>query len=89
MGFISDILGDITTGLIPDEVTSVYETALPQITAPNVSFQPFTVASSVGGVTGGPSGTTLTISPDPDGAVAVMSPAVVETNNTSPNAPGS
>ena len=64
MGFISDILGDITTGLIPSEVTSVYETPLPQITAPDVSFQPFTVTSSVGGVTGGPSGTTLSLSPE-------------------------
>ena len=64
MGFISDLLGDITEGLIPDEITSVYQTPLPTITAPDVSFQPFTVASSVGGVTGGPSGTTLTLSPE-------------------------
>ena len=64
MGFISDILGDITTGLIPSEVTSVYETPLPQVSAPNVSFQPFTVASSVGGVTGGPTGTQLSLSPE-------------------------
>lgn len=64
MGFISDILGDITTGLIPSEVTSVYETPLPQVSAPNVSFQPFTVASSVGGVTGGPTGTQLNLSPE-------------------------
>jgi len=64
MGWISDILGDITTGIIPSDVTGVFETPLPQISAPDVSFQPFTVTSGVGGVTGGPSGTTYTLSPE-------------------------
>jgi len=64
MGFISDILGDITSGLIPDEITSIFETPLPQATKPDITFQPFTVASSVGGVTGGPTGTQLNLSPE-------------------------
>ena len=64
MGFLSDILGDITSGLIPEEVTSIFETPLPQATSPDITFQPFTVASSVGGVTGGPTGTQLNLSPE-------------------------
>ena len=64
MGWLSDILGSVTSGLIPSNVESAFTTPLPQLTAPDVSFQPFTVTSSVGGVTGGPSGTTLALSPE-------------------------
>jgi hypothetical protein len=64
MGFISDILGDITSGLIPEKIESLYTTPLPEITAPDITFQPFTVTAGAGSVTGGPSGTTYTLSPE-------------------------
>ena len=52
MGLLSDLLGSATSGLIPSEITSLYETPLTQITAPNINFKPFTVS--------GPSGSTST-----------------------------
>lgn len=64
MGAISSLLGDITSGLIPDELTDMFTTPLPQATSPDITFQPFTVTSSVGGVTGGPEGTDITLSPE-------------------------
>jgi hypothetical protein len=60
MGILSDLLGGVASDLydeIPSEITELYTTALPQITAPDMTFKPFTVASNVGGVTGGPDGT--------------------------------
>ena len=66
MGILSDLLGGVASDLydeIPSEITELYTTALPQITAPDMTFKPFTVASNVGGVTGGPDGTTFTLDP--------------------------
>lgn len=62
MSWLSDLLGDITSGLIPEDIKSLYTTPLPQIGAPDITFQPFTVSSSVGGVTAGPGGTTYGLS---------------------------
>jgi len=67
MGILSDLLGGVAADLykeIPEEITGLYTTPLPEITAPDITFQPFTVTSSVGGVTGGPSGTAYTLSPE-------------------------
>jgi len=67
MGILSDLLGGVAADLyqeIPQEIKGLYTTALPQITAPDVTFQPFTVTSGMGGVTGGPTGTTYTLSPE-------------------------
>ena len=66
MGILSDLLGGVASDLyneIPSEITSLYTTPLEQITAPDMTFKPFTVASNVGGVTGGPDGTTFTLDP--------------------------
>lgn len=59
MSFIDDILGWLT----PDKITDFYEQDLPDITAPDVSFKPFTVKGSFGKITGGPDGTTYRLSP--------------------------
>lgn len=67
MGILSDLLGGVAADLygeIPSEIKSLYTTPLTQITAPDITFQPFTVTSGVGGVTGGPSGTAYTLSPE-------------------------
>lgn len=67
MGILSDLLGGVASDLydeIPPEITELYTTPLEQITAPDITFQPFTVTSSVGGVTGGPEGTDITLSPE-------------------------
>ena len=53
MSFLSDLL----EGLIPDEIENIYKEPLPQVSAPDISFQPFTVTSGQGSVTGGPGGT--------------------------------
>jgi hypothetical protein len=66
MGILSDLLGGVASDLyteIPSEIKGLYTTPLEQITAPDMTFKPFTVASSVGGVTGGPEGTTFTLDP--------------------------
>lgn len=64
MSWLSDLIGGAVSGLIPSEIESLYKTPLPEITAPDVTFQPFTVTSSTGGITAGPSGTTYTLSPE-------------------------
>lgn len=52
MGWLSDLLGGATSGLIPQEILDVYETQLPQISAPDISFKPFSVTTSgLGGIT--------------------------------------
>ena len=53
MGILSD--------LVPSEITDLLGGAIPQATAPNVSFQPFTVTGPTGSVIAGPSGTTYQI----------------------------
>jgi len=52
MSIFSDILGSVTSGLIPEEIEQLYTDPLPQIEAPSATFQPFTVT--------GPTGTTVT-----------------------------
>ena len=60
-GFISDIASGLY-GELPPEVTKAFGD-VPQATAPDVTFQPFTVTSGgIGSVTGGPSGTTYALS---------------------------
>ena len=66
MGILSDLLGGVAADLygeIPTEIKSLYTTALDPITAPDITFQPFTVTSGLGGVTAGPTGTAYTLSP--------------------------
>ena len=58
MGWLSDLIG----GLVPDQIDDLFTTPLPQITSPNVSFQPFTVSSGIGGISAGPTGTTYSLS---------------------------
>ncbi len=64
MGILSDLLGGLTSGLIPDELKNLYTDPLPQITPPDATFQPFTVTGSTGGVTAGPTGTQYNLSPE-------------------------
>ncbi len=67
MGILSDLLGGFASDLykeIPSDITDLYTTPLEQIEAPDMTFKPFTVTSSVGGVTGGPEGTDITLSPE-------------------------
>jgi hypothetical protein len=66
MGILSDLLGGVAADLygeIPTEIKSLYTTALDPITAPDITFQPFTVTSGLGGVTAGPTGTAYALSP--------------------------
>jgi len=67
MGILSDLLGGVGADLyneIPEEVKNLYKTELPQITAPDVTFQPFTVTGNTGSTTAGPDGTTYSLSPE-------------------------
>lgn len=60
MGFLSDTI----EGLVPDEIEKLYKTPLQQATAPNITFQPFTVTGSTGSTTTGADGsTTYNLSP--------------------------
>ncbi len=53
MSFLSDLL----EGLIPDNMENIFKEELPQVSTPDITFQPFTVTSGQGSVTGGPGGT--------------------------------
>lgn len=64
MSWLSELIGGAVSGLIPQDILDVYTQQLPQITAPDITFQPFTVSGPTGGITGGPSGTTYTLSPE-------------------------
>ncbi len=60
MGFLSDTI----EGLVPDEIEDLYTTPLQQATAPDITFQPFTVTGSTGSTTTGADGsTTYNLSP--------------------------
>ena len=64
MGILGDLLGDVSADLyanIPTEVKSIYTTPLPQIAAPDIKFQPFTVTGPTGTIKGGPEGTSYTL----------------------------
>lgn len=64
MSWLSDLIGGAVTGLIPSEIESLYKTPLPEITAPDVTFQPFTVSGPTGGITASSSGTQYNLSPE-------------------------
>lgn len=75
MSWLSDLLGDVSIGLLPDELKNLYGTfgadgkftpAYTDITSPDIGFKPFTVTGAQGGtVTTGPhGGTTYTLSPE-------------------------
>lgn len=52
MGILSDLLGGVASDLygeIPTEIKSLYTTPLTQITAPDITFRPFTVTGPAGG----------------------------------------
>lgn len=70
MGILSDLLGGVALDLygeIPSQIKSIYDptaegyTPLPEITAPDITFQPFTVTGSTGTITGGPTGTSYSL----------------------------
>jgi hypothetical protein len=64
MGILADLLGSVAEDLyknIPTEVKNIYTTPLPQIAAPDITFQPFTVTGPTGTITGGPTGTSYSL----------------------------
>lgn len=65
MSWLSDLIGGATSGLIPQEIIDIYQTPLSQITAPDITFQPFTVTGPSGSqvTTTAGGGTTYNLSP--------------------------
>ena len=57
MGFLSDIV----EAFVPSNIENLYTQDLPQATAPDVSFQPFTVTGGGGTITAGPTGTSYAL----------------------------
>ncbi len=60
MGILGDLLGSVSKDLyenIPSEVKKIYTDPLTQITAPDISFQPFTVTGPLGTTTASATGT--------------------------------
>jgi hypothetical protein len=57
MGFLSDVV----EAFVPSTIENLYTEDLPQATAPDVSFKPFTVSGPTGSVSAGPTGTTYTL----------------------------
>ena len=58
MGFLSDIV----EAFVPSNIEELYTQGLPPATAPDVSFQPFTVTGGGGTITAGPAGTSYALS---------------------------
>ena len=70
MGILSDLLGGVALDLyeeIPSQIKAIYDPTapgykpLPEISAPDVTFQPFTVTGPTGSIKGGPEGTQYTL----------------------------
>ena len=57
MGFLSDVV----EAFVPSNIENLYTQDLPQATAPDVSFQPFTVTGGGGTITAGPTGTSYAL----------------------------
>lgn len=65
MGILGDLLGGVGAdiyGEIPDEIKNLYKTQLPQLSAPDVTFQPFTVTGNSGTTEASATGTQFTLS---------------------------
>lgn len=59
LGFLGSIIGDIASSLyssLPQDIQDLYELDLPEITSPDITFQPFTVT--------GPGGSKVTTTAD-------------------------
>ncbi len=91
LGFLSGLVSGVANDLfgnLPTQITDIYSQQLPQINAPDVSFQPFTVTDGFGGsVTGGPSGTSYSLSPQQQAiANALQSSAFANLSGPTPGA---
>jgi len=68
LGFLSDFISDLAGSFysdIPPEILGVFTSELPQVTAPEMSFKPFTVTDAFGGsISAGPEGTSYSLSPE-------------------------
>ena len=91
LGFLSGLVSGVANDLfgnLPTQITDIYSQQLPQINAPDVSFQPFTVTDGFGGsVTGGPGGTSYSLSPQQQAiANALQSSAFANLSGPTPGA---
>ena len=91
LGFLSGLVSGVAEDLfgnLPTQITDIYSNPLTQITAPDVTFQPFTVTDAFGGsVTGGPSGTSYSLSPQQQAiANALQSSALANLSGPTPGA---
>lgn len=65
MSFLSELLGDVVSGLIPQDIIDLYKDPLTQVTAPDIGFKPFTVTGPSGRTTTAADGsTTYSLSPE-------------------------
>ena len=67
LGFLTSFISDLAKNLygdLPPEITDLFTEQLPQVSAPDISFQPFTVTSGAGSVTAGPTGTSYALTPE-------------------------
>lgn len=91
MGILADLLGDVSADLyenIPAEVKSVYTTPLPQIAAPDITFQPFTVTGPTGTITGGPTGTSYSLGDTGSSIQSALESEVLSRFGTAPAGAG-
>jgi hypothetical protein len=64
LGFLGNIIGDVASSLysnMPQDIQKLYTTEIPDVAAPDITFQPFTVTGPTGTITGGPTGTTYAL----------------------------
>lgn len=94
MGILSDLLGGVALDLygeIPTQIKSIYDptvqgyTPLPEITAPEITFQPFTVTTPTGTITTTASGdTTYTMDDEREAIQSLLEGEVTKRFGTAP-----
>jgi len=80
MGFLSDVV----EAFVPSTIENLYTEDLPQATAPDVSFKPFTVSGPTGSVSAGPTGTTYTLGGSGQQLQSALESSALSRFNTTP-----
>jgi hypothetical protein len=80
MGFLSDIV----EAFVPSNIEKLYTEEIPQATAPDISFKPFTVSGPTGSVSAGPTGTTYTLGGSGQQLQSALESSALSRFNTTP-----
>ena len=80
------LLSTIVEGLVPSTIEDIFKEELPQVTAPDITFQPFTVTGPTGTIKGGPEGTSYTLGGTGQAIQSALESAALSRIGASPTA---